>query len=477
MTAYVKPINAKFIVPSESMTKRLKMKTTGGKRKIVISSNWLPLYNFNAGDNMVAKPLGKGKGLVVELVTDLFTLDKRPKKVYERSYPKRKNNPLETLIEICSKKDIEESFHEDTKDLLVKFEYNRLTITEVKSFQSGVLKNAEKADPFSLFAACTSGVDLHVMEKDHGFNVHSVIEYRPQEKRDKKDLTETGALSILRNIKNGIRNLFNEDIEKVSRRQLKEAVKQVPAMTFMVSPVCDDFTNVKANSIKEAHLQDLSSTMDQCLDLIKVIECIQPPTIKIEQVVGWYKSDAYKILSLRLRKYGYQENLLISSGAKYGGLTNRTRGYAVFTMLDAPFEFEPEIGESTASIWPVIEKHLPNCRDVTHSKSLQDGKRIGRLRSITPESTKSPTILKSQPRVAKDSCVIETDGKIYWPSEELVKELMGVPDLETDFCSKDIAFEIIGQSIDAALHSTVTRSLKRHITLYKERTRKLKGVN
>ena len=59
---------------------------------------------------------------------------------------------------------------------------------------------------------------------------------------------------------------------------------------------------------------------------------------------GWYKSDAYKILSLRLRKFGYKENLLISSGDKYGGLTGRTRGYAVFSMLDVPFEFEPEIG-------------------------------------------------------------------------------------------------------------------------------------
>lgn len=466
MNAYVQPINAEFIVPSECMTKRLKIKKTGGKRKIVISTNWLPLYNFNAGDDMVARPLGKGKGLVVELVTDLFTTDKKPKKVYQRSYPKRKNCPLETLIEISSKKDIDGGFSDDVEELLVKFEFNRLTITEVKTFQSEVLKNAVKAADYSIFAACTSGVDLHLMEKDHRFTIHSCIEYRPQEKRDKRDLTETGALSVLRNLKKGIKNLFNEDVALIEREQLTKAVEKKPAMLFMASPQCDEYTNVKASSLKEEHINDLSSSLDMSVDMLKIIECIKAPVIKFEQVVGWYKSDAYKILSLRLRKFGYKENLLISSGDKYGGLTGRTRGYAVFSMLDVPFEFEPEIGIRTESIWPVIEKHMPDCRDISHSKSIQDGFTTGRLRMITKESTKSPTILKGQSRMAKDTAVIYDNDKFYYPSEDLLKELMGFPELKTDCLSKDIAFEVIGQSIDAALHSSVARSVKRHIDAF-----------
>jgi len=473
MSTFVKPINAEFIVPSEASTKRLKMKRTQGKRKVVISSNWLPLYNFNAGDSMVTRPLDSGNGMIIELVTDLFSLnEKKPKKVYKRTYPKRKNNPIEVMIDIGSQKEIDQCFDADVEDLHVKFEFNRLTVTAIKKFKGKVMRNALRAEPYSVFAACSSGVDLHLMESEHGCTITGLIEWRPNELRDKKDLSETGALVALRNVKKGIKYLFNEDIAEVSREQLTQAAEKHPSMIFMASPQCDEFTNVKANSLKQSHLNDLSSSLDMTLDIAKIVDCQHPPIIKLEQVVGWYKSDIYKMLSLRLRKLGYQENLLISSGEKRGGYTNRTRGYAVFTMLDAPFEFEADIGSRSEPIWPIIEKYLPECRDVTHSKSLQDGKRIGRLRTITPESKKCPSILKSQDRMAKDSCCIELNNRLYWPSENLVKELMSINGIQLDCVSQSIGSEIIGQSVDGALHNSVARSVINHINAFIENNKK-----
>ena len=68
--------------------------------------------------------------------------------------------------------------------------------------------------------------------------------------------------------------------------------------------------------------------------------------------------------------------------------------------------------------------------------------------------------------MAKDSCVIEVDNKFYWPSEDLLKELMSIEGVVLDCVSKSIGSEIIGQSIDGALHSSVARSVIRHIDAF-----------
>jgi DNA (cytosine-5)-methyltransferase 1 len=181
MGAYVNPIVANFSVP-DLATKKLKFKVSNGVRKLVISSNWLPMFNFNAGDSMVTRVIGCGKGLVVELANDLFNPAPKKKKVYQRTYPKRKNNPCETLIEISSKKIVNEAFLFNASGFHVKFEFNRLTITPITDFKDQVMANARFDNRYSIFAACSSGVDLHLMEKEHGFNTHSLIEWRPREK-------------------------------------------------------------------------------------------------------------------------------------------------------------------------------------------------------------------------------------------------------------------------------------------------------
>lgn len=66
--------------------------------------------------------------------------------------------------------------------------------------------------------------------------------------------------------------------------------------------------------------------------------------------------------------------------------------------------------------------------------------------------------------MAKDSAVILVDDQLLWPSEDLQKYLMGIPqEFHVDAVSKDIGSEILGQSIDGSLHAMVTRSIKNHI--------------
>ena len=457
-----------FAIPTEKSTKRLKFKVAANNtRKIVISSNWLPLMNFNAHDRIQETSLGRNKGMEIRRVLDLFAEQPdRTKKVYQRKYKTRRNNPLEVLLEVGSQKIINESFPADCKNLHIIFETNKITILPITEFQCEAIKNATPESRYDVFAALTSGVDLYSMEKTHGLKIHSALEWRPHEVRDKnRDLSETGALTILRNI-TGIKNLFNEDIGSINTSFLKDAMG-TPVTTMIASLACDDFCNVKGSSLKQKSLEDLSSSIDMAYDLLRIIEAIKPPVICLEQVRGFYSSEIFRMIDLRLRRWGYSSNLLIGDGRDYGGLTSRVRGYAVFTCLDSPFMFEQPGARRTDPIWNLITRHLPDCRDVTHSKSLQNGLKSGRLRTITAESLHSPTILKSFARMARDSVCIKHNDRLYWPSEDLIKELMGIsPNFKLDCVSAEIASEIIGQSIQVELHDSVMRSLACHLNAY-----------
>ncbi len=458
----------KFTIPSGKATKQLKFKRIDeSRRKLVISTNFLPLFDFHKGDKVVETSLGKGKGIRIDRVYDLFDAPMKTKQVYSRQYKTRKNNPIETLMEVSSQKLIRDSFPSWCTKVHVVMKKGVVFITPLTSHKERAIMNATPESRHEVFAACTSGVDLHGLEES-GFTIHSVIEYRPHEKRDKdRDLTETGALTVLRNNRNGIKNIFNEDIMSIDTEQLIDAVKSSPVTTLIASPQCDDFTNLKTNAAKQSSIDDLSTSVDMALDFLRVIDAIKPPVVVFEQVAGWYKSEAYKLLCIRMRRWGYSENLTIANALDHGGLTGRTRGYAVFSCLDVPFIFENDKPRRKDSIWPEIEPFLPQCRNVSHSKSLQDGIDCGRLRTITPTSTKAPTILKSQSRMAKDSAVILVDDQLLWPSEDLQKHLMGIPqEFHVDAVSKDIGSEILGQSIDGSLHAMVTRSIKKHIDSY-----------
>ena len=76
-----------------------------------------------------------------------------------------------------------------------------------------------------------------------------------------------------------------------------------------------------------------------------------------------------------------------------------------------------------------------------------------------------PTIVKSQSRGIKDGTYIQTeDGRILAPSESVVKRLMSIPDaFDTTWMGSESAIEVLGQSIDYAMHETLMSSVKDHL--------------
>lgn len=458
-----------FHVP-EKATKQLNFHTnkTSGHRKLVISTNWLRLFGFNPKDKVIEKSLGKDKGIIVERVFEHSELEskQRTKKVYERSYSRRKNNCLESQLDIRSQQLLNNSFPENCIRVHITFLSGKVIITPITLHQQKAIKNAESTpDKLSAFCACTSGVDLMSLVKNN-FSIHSVLEWRPNEKKDKRDLTETGALNITANIPI-VNSLYNEDISQIDIHSIASQLRDNPFTLFHASPQCDEFSTLKNKSSREKSISDLSSSMDMSYDMLRIVDELAPPTVLFENVTGWIKSAAFNLLSLRLRRWGYTEHILVGDARDYGGLTSRKRAYVFYTALPVPFSFMHKTSTRENDIWKIVEPYLEECRDVTHSRSLQKGLETGRLRTISRGALSSPTPVKSQERMAKDSVCIKHNGKLFWPTESLLKRLLSIPEeFDLRSGSKVIASEIIGQSIDFPFHDAIIKSIRKHLDSY-----------
>lgn len=448
-------------------TKQLAFRRNGTRRILTLSSNMLVLFGFEKGDEVVEKSLGPNRGIVVERVTDLFDQG-RVKKVYARTYKHRRNNPLETQIEVSSQKLIDESFPSDCSRVHITFEHHRITIRPLTSIRERGLANAETADPKAVFAALTSGVDLASMRRE-GFSISAVLEWRPNEKRDKQDLSETGALCALAN-SGPLRAIFNEDITAAALDRIAEAMARQPVMMLHASPQCDDLSVVKGAKLKARDIETTDSTADMILDLLGVIERLAPPIVLLENVPGMIGSPAYEVASLRLRRWGYAQHEHVGDARDYGGYTSRKRAYVVFTLLDAPLDLPAPTTPRQKDAWALVAPHLHRCRDVSHSNSLKKGKINGRLRQVTPASTSIPTPLKSQSRMCKDSVVISPEeDRFLFPDETLLKLFLGIEDVDLSAVSETLASEIIGQSIDRPHHAVVLQAVKDHIDTWRAR--------
>lgn len=453
----------KIYIP-ETATKQLAIQSCSAGRKLTVSTNWLTLFGFTKDSHTVEELIGEGgKGMVVRLATDS---DTKKKKVYTRTYNNRKNNPLETMLDIRSQTLLDAAFPKDTTSVHITFTYGKLTIKPITSRQAKRIQLAKSAsDLLSAFVACSSGIDATSLYTE-GFRIDSVLEWRPNEKRDgDRDMTETGALNFISNVP--VKNVINEDINEVDVGMIAKMVSQSKTTLFKVSPQCDDFSPVKAKSLKEKSLEDLSTSSDMVYSVMRIIEESHFPFVYLEQVTGFLSSEIFAVFETKLRKWGYTVYKNVMDSRDYNGTTSRKRFYMFATSFDAAFVWPEQTERRTTPIWDeYIAPALPRLRDVTHSKSIQDGAACGRLRVIDRNSTCSGAFLKSQDRQAKDSIVVEDDGRYYFPDVDLMKSLTHIPNsFSTDAVSLSIASEIIGQSEDYNLSHQVTQSIKRHIEL------------
>lgn len=440
----------KFRIP-KSATKQLAIqRTTDQKKKLVISSNFLRLFGFEPGALTREVPLGRGKGFKVELVTHPAP-GERLKKVYEREYKRRTNNPLEAMLDI-RRQELFDCIPEGTERVHVKFERGVIHITPAgepkKSYQD-----------LRALVCCSSGVDAMQLHKA-GFAIAGLVEWRPSEKRDARDLTETGIMSSIGNFP--VEHVINEDIMTLNLSKLAADLIDTPISLMIASPVCSDFSLVKRTAFKDTHYEDGTSTLDMSYDLLRLVEVFRPATFLIEQVPGYISSDVYKMVSLRMRRWGYKEYSGVYNAPDYGGVTLRKRAYAFFSTLCSGFEFLPCPPLVTA--WSIVEKHLADCRNVTHLKSIRDGARLNLLRTISKSKPFCPTILRSQSRQTKDCIVVEHHGQYFMPSEGLLKDLQGIPeDMDLRMLSKEQSIEVIGQSVDGRMHHRLIDAIKDHI--------------
>ncbi len=455
MPAGLKSLN--FNAP-EIITKELAVARHGETRKIRLSSNWLPIMGFEAGMRHTVESLGQEQGLRLQ-----YNVNGR-QRVYTRTYKTRKNNPLETQIEISNQSLLASSIPNYTERVQVYIQHGTINIRPLPNHTFSIRKALrDNPDRLTALVAMTGGVDALCLARA-GFEIDAVIEYRPHEKRDlTRDLTETGALNALANV--SPRALVNQDISTIDWHAMRDTLcaGQHHAIA-MISLQCDDFSAVKANSLKEKSIADLSTSRDLVYDALRMIETIRPATVCVENVTQFGCSSEGELLKIKLRRWGYHVTDAQMAAPDFGGLTRRTRYYLVASVFP---DFQMPVGVQAAQspIWSLIQPFLADCRDVSDSKALKDGLEGGRARLITPDSTISPTVLKSQLRCAKDSVWIAMpDGTYRFPSLELMKFLQGIPDdFNLDAVSKEVAGEIIGQSIDWPMHHVLVRAIHDHI--------------
>ena len=454
----VKPrgIDVRVFKP-ELITKELKMSTlASGVKRIRLSSNFLPLMGFMPGIRTSVEDLGVNAGMKISFDPAGAT------KVYQRTYNQRKNNPLEAQIDIQNQTLIDRAIPSDAERLHFTLKDGSILIKPLfnSSFliRSGLRKAADK---FSAFVAMTSGVDAHCLQAS-GFSIQSILEYRPQEARDKTNLTETGALNAISNVKS--KYLFNEDITKIDWSNVKRVIQNDDQVGLLhLSLQCDDYSSLKTKKLKQRSLDNLDTTVDLVYDGLRLIETVQPASIVIENVPGFAQSSAADLLRVKLRRWGYYITEEVLDARQYKGITSRKRYYMVASVWPG-FTMPEPVHAASGPIWPIIERHLENCRDITHTSTVHLGVETGRARLITRESTFAPTVTKSQAHQSKDSVIIMEGGRYYFPCEELLRELNGFPeDLNLNSVSGTIASEIIGQSIEYPMHHRLMMRVKDHI--------------
>jgi DNA (cytosine-5)-methyltransferase 1 len=413
------------------------------------------MMGLKAGTRIKQESLGFDKGLV------LRADPKGDAKIYQRSYKSRKNNPFESQVDVQSQTLINDTFPGYINRFHFSIEKGLVTIKGLANEVFSIRRRLKAADnKFLSWAAMSSGLDMYSMEQA-GFDIDGLLEYRPQERRDKTDLTETGALNALMN--SSPKFILNEDITKVDWKRVERLTNSGEQVSFLhLCLQCDDFSNAKASSLKESSVEDLSTSLDLVYDGLRMVETIKPAVLLIENVIGFGRSQMGDLLKTKLRRWGYFVEWKEMDAREHGGLTSRKRFYLVASVYPG-FEF-PKKEVYSRNVWNELESLLTECRDVSHSKALKDGLTTGRARIISKDKAFAPTVLKSQNRQAKDSLYIEHEGRYLFPSEEVLRRLCGLPEgINLNAVSKTIASEIIGQGIDYPMHHSVCEEVSKHI--------------
>lgn len=451
-------------------TKQLQIQDTAGRRRVTLSSNWLMMMGFMGPETpVIEESLGKNNGIRVRLASAEEIAAGKGKKVYTRFYNSRSANPLnpvarrkERLIQIAGQKIINESLG-DCTHVHITLTYGVIIFSPVKAEQFELIQDLDGEEKINTLVAMTGGVDCHILENS-GFRVDTVIEYRPQEKRDKTDFTELTSLSVLAN--SAPRVLINEDIYSLNPTRLALLIGNTPITVAHFSLQCDDFSLLKTNKQKSDSVVDMSSTLDMFIPMLAVLDAVKPPVLIIENVPGFLHSPISDVVKLQLQRRGYNVNQQILDAREHAGYTSRKRLYLVATTLDNPFNF-PKPMSLPIDVWKeVIEPNWEEIqtREVTNNKVVSDSITSGRARVITMDKPYAPTLTKAQGQDTKDAVVVYHENRFYRLPIKVQKMLNCIDEgFNTDWMPTDKAAQIIGQSICGNMHHALMTEVKNHI--------------
>ena len=184
------------------------------------------------------------------------------------------------MLDIRSQTLINDAFPEDTQTVHIQFTYGEILITPMDNRKAAAIKQFKKSNN-ECFVACRSGVDAVYMVKK-GFKIETLLEYRPNEKGDKNDMSETGALNAIANVE--VKHLINEDIMNLDIEKIAKLCTKSNYTNATFSIQCDEFSNVKANSLKDSALDDGTTSLDMVIDAISIISKFNFPTLTVENV-------------------------------------------------------------------------------------------------------------------------------------------------------------------------------------------------
>lgn len=426
-------------------------------RKLRLSSNLLPLMGYEPGARFDVQPIGAGAGMQLR-----FT-PAGSNKIHCRQYAQRRSRPLEAQIDLQAQAILDQTIPSYTEAVNWQITPSGLiTITPLanRAFMIGKsLRQRRAEDRLEAFVAMTAGVDVALMEQE-GFRVIGALDWRPHEARDITDKSETGALNAAVNSQH-LKFLYNEDVFAAHWPTIRKQVGSVPVLH--VSPQCDDFSPLKTHEARQASIENLTSTIDMVVPTLRGIEELEPAVVVVENVPGFLTSAAGQIMCLQLRRMGYHVSADVLDAPAFGGLTTRRRAFIVASVFPG-FQFPAPTGRNTTPVFDLIRDLMPNLRDVSATSSLRKGLDGGRARLITSASVTSPTVTKSQPRVAKDSVFVKTDdGRYLFVDGPTSKRLMGLERVNTELVTTEIEAEIIGQSVEGPMHAALMRQVREHI--------------
>ncbi len=447
--------NAPFHTP-ELFTKELAVQTFGeGQRRVRLSSNLIRGLGFEPHSRIAVQP-GCG-GLVVRPDVN------GSMQVYERNYPQRPRGGREAVVEFATPSLMRHiPNHCDRVHFEVRAGEIRIRPVGPKLFH--IRQSFRKARELSAFMAMSSGLDAWVFSQA-GMRVRAALEYRPQEARDVTDKTETGMRTFLANNRDVVL-AYNEDVSTADFNRIARDVRSRvgPVAVVSIGLQCDDHSNAKSASKKREEIATFEPSARELVHYaLNLVEALTPAAIMVEQVPGWHGSESQAVFGAVLRRMGYFVQAQVLNGAEYGALTSRKRCYLVGSIFPG-FTFPAPTGANTVSIRTHLAEFLPQFRDISGNKAMKDAPASGYARFASLDATTCPTVMKSQSRLAKDTCVFAEGDKLLLPTIDALKKLHGLPaDFALDAVSDEIATEQIGQGIEVPLHLSVAKQLAAHL--------------